>query len=571
MCTGTGQQHGTWATMSLMSDPDTELSRGAGQVSSGPKLALLIERLGPSVVRVLAVPRGLDRVAGGPVVHDPDEPLRVEPGAIVLAVGSRPADAQTCDVIAAAAESSAAAVVVKLRGAHAGRIVAAAEAAGIPLLAAADDIAWRHLDALLTSASEAGAPPDAVGSGESFGDLFALANAVAAMVGGAVAIEDPQKRVLAYSNLADQPIDAAREQGILGRQVPMLPGVAEGYRRLWRTPKTVWVHLPELGLRPRLAVAVRAGDEVLGSIWVVEGDQPLGAEAEQALADAGRIAALDLLRARSAADLDRRTQADVLRSLLDGDSAVDHLASRLDIDPLAPVTIIAFIAVHDPSSALLRHQVVDLATVSCEAFRRLSVCLAVGGVTYAMLPLSDPASSNGLVRLAEEIVSRARRSLHVTLQAGIGSVVTGLQSLPQARHEADQVLRVLNRETADPRVATIDDVRSKAVLLELADGQAGSSALRLEGLSKMLAHDSRKQTDYATTLRAFFEAFGDVPAAAKRIGVHQNTFRYRLRRIVDLFHVHLDDPDELLVLWLQLRLLSQQVFTDFDTTSRHAP
>lgn len=549
-----------------MTDLESELGPAPVWGTVGPKLADIVERLGPSVVRVLVAVRGLDGVVGAPVVHDPEDSLRAEAGAIVLAVGSRVGDAQTCEIIAAAARSSAAAVVVKLRGGHPGRLISAAEAAGVPLLAAADDISWRHLDALLTSAGGGGLP-SAIDSGESFGDLFALANAVAAMVGGAVAIEDAQKRVLAYSNLAGQPIDSAREQGILGRQVPMLPGVAEGYHRLWRSRGTVRLYLPELGLRPRLAVAVRAGDEVLGSIWVVEGTEPLGSEAEQALTDAGRIAALELLRARTAADLDRRTRADVLHTLLNGEGDVTHLANRLDIDPFAPVTIIAFASVDDPSSAVLRHQVVDLATVSCEAFRRLSVCSTVGGVTYAMLPLADPAPPGGLVRLADEVVSRARRSLHVTLQAGIGSVVTSLQALPQARHEADQVLRVLSGET-EPRVATIDDVRSKAILLELADGPAGSPPLRLDALCKMLAHDSHKQTDYVATLRVFLEAFGDVPTAAQRIGVHQNTFRYRLRRIVDLFQVHLDDPDELLVLWLQLRLLGQQVLSDSDTASR---
>jgi DNA-binding PucR family transcriptional regulator len=43
--------------------------------------------------------------------------------------------------------------------------------------------------------------------------------------------------------------------------------------------------------------------------------------------------------------------------------------------------------------------------------------------------------------------------------------------------------------------------------------------------------------------------------AAANVGVHPNTFRYRLRRLVTMFDLHLGDPDERLVLGLQLRLL----------------
>lgn len=527
-----------------------------GRETGGPLLGTVVEWLGPQVLAVLTAPAGLDVPVGPAFVHDPVEPLGTERHAIVLAVGSLPEQTSTCELIEAAARAQASAVVLKLRAEHSDRVVSVAERAGIALLAAPDDMSWRHLDALLTSASAADTSADAGGRMQSFGDLFALANAVAATVGGAVSIEDPQKRVLAYSNLPDQPIDQAREQGILGRQVPDLPGVAELYRQLWRHRGPVRSHLVDQGLRPRLAVAVRAGDEGLGSLWVIEGNQPFSLDAEQALADASKIAALTLLRARSAADLNRRTRADLLSGLLKGDGSVAHLAARLDLDLRGAVAIIAFTAVEDPASELVRLQIADLASVSCESFHRSSVCLTMGGITYAMAPLSVAAAPPGrLVRLADEVVSRANRSLHVTLQAGIGSVVAGLRQLPRSRHEADQVLRVLASEHTGPRVATIGDVRSKATLLELADGPAGSAALRLTGLTALLRHDAQRQTAYATTLNAYFETFGDIPAAADRVGVHQNTFRYRLRRIVELFHISLDDPDELLVLWLQLRLL----------------
>src|SRR5205807_518844 len=130
-----------------------------------------------------------------------------------------------------------------------------------------------------TSRSTGAAPSD--GNETPVGDLFALANAVAAVVGGAVTIEDARSNVLAYSNL-DQPIDEPRRQTILGRRVPedwtrrlRDEGV---FRDLWASDGVIRFGDPDAGARMRLAVAIRAGTEVLGSIWVMEGDEPASAQ-----------------------------------------------------------------------------------------------------------------------------------------------------------------------------------------------------------------------------------------------------------------------------------------------------
>jgi DNA-binding PucR family transcriptional regulator len=67
-------------------------------------------------------------------------------------------------------------------------------------------------------------------------------------------------------------------------------------------------------------------------------------------------------------------------------------------------------------------------------------------------------------------------------------------------------------------------------------------------------HVTCKGTEYVRTLRAYFDAFGDVALAADCLGVHPNTFRYRLHRIMELAGLDLEDPDERLAVELRLRL-----------------
>ena len=78
----------------------------------------------------------------------------------------------------------------------------------------------------------------------------------------------------------------------------------------------------------------------------------------------------------------------------------------------------------------------------------------------------------------------------------------------------------------------------------------------IQGKVMLLAEqDAAKGTAWIPTLRAYFDAFGDMAAAAARVNVHPNTFRYRLRRITELFELDLADPDERLVAELQLRFV----------------
>ena len=69
----------------------------------------------------------------------------------------------------------------------------------------------------------------------------------------------------------------------------------------------------------------------------------------------------------------------------------------------------------------------------------------------------------------------------------------------------------------------------------------------------MIAHDSGHKTDYASSLAAWLDGLGDIAAASESLHVHPNTLRYRLRRMGELFGITLDDPNERLSVWLQLR------------------
>jgi DNA-binding PucR family transcriptional regulator len=71
----------------------------------------------------------------------------------------------------------------------------------------------------------------------------------------------------------------------------------------------------------------------------------------------------------------------------------------------------------------------------------------------------------------------------------------------------------------------------------------------------MLAYDIENKTNYAESVTAWLDAVGDIALAAESLFIHANTLRYRLRRVEDLFDLNLNNPDDRLAVWMQLRLV----------------
>jgi PucR C-terminal helix-turn-helix domain/GGDEF-like domain len=521
----------------------------------------VVDALGGGIVSVVVAPRGLNVPANDCLIYDYRFPAPIEEKSLVLAIALDPRQSEAQELVKRAAAARAAAIVFKLAGPATQELIEAASEAGITLLGVPAEIAWDQLHSLLRSAVSIARRREAPSAGIPVGDLFALANAVAAMVGGPATIEDPSSRVLAYSSL-DEPVDDPRREAIVGRRVPERwvkrlrdQGI---FRQLWASKRAIWVkEADELGLRPRLAIAVRAGDEVLGSIWVAESQRPLGPDAEDALRAAAGIAQLHMLRHRATEDLDRWRRGKLLRTILEGGAACDVETAQLGIDPDSAFTVIAF-QLHyagDLDIGPKTERVLDVLTLYFTAFRRRAGCVAMDPVIYAVLPESRPSSPGSLKALAAAAVRRSVEPLGVTLKVGLGSTVRGVRQVPASRAEADQVLRVLSSLPNGPLIAHIDDVRTQTLLIELRDIASVHPRFLAGKVQILVEHDAAKHTAYVDTLRAHLDLFGDISAASASVGVHPNTFRYRLRRLLEISGIDLDDPDERLVAHLQLRFL----------------
>jgi hypothetical protein len=410
------------------------------------------------------------------------------------------------------------------------------------------------------------------------GDLFSVANAVAALIDAPVTIEDRSSRVLAFSGRQDE-ADRSRVETILGRQVPERYSrllVERGvFRELYRSDQPVYIEppsgggLPDFAL-PRAAVAVRAGDEVLGSIWAAV-REPLTPGRARAMCDAARLVALHLLRIRAGADVSRRLRADLVSTALEGGTGAFEAVRRLGLAD-QPVVVLA-LAVADPAE---RARLADALAMHLSAIHPRCAAAPVGDVAYGLIPVV-PSGAGGAAGQAEGAEGADGELRAVRIATGfldrvgersrpviaIGQVAVDAAGLPGARACADRVLRVLRAAEANgtgnedkgPRVARLADVHAEALLIELRD-LAAAHGDRLTGpVARLSAYDAEHGTNLVETLRAWLDAFGDVAAASAAMFVHANTFRYRLRRLTELSGIDLTDQEQRFAAMLQLRAI----------------
>ncbi|HXM54852.1 MAG TPA: helix-turn-helix domain-containing protein [Candidatus Dormibacteraeota bacterium] len=521
-------------------------------------LADLLRHLAPQVLRVVAAPREADVVVGEVVLYDPDEASRIPARSLVLVPGLASMAAPR-ELVEALARAGVAAVAAKGCERLCHEPLPETRRTGMALLSIPNGAAWGQVLALLQSTIGASEDPDAI-SGIEAGDLFAVANVVAATVDSPVTIEDPNLRVLAYSGRQEE-ADEARWQTILGRRDPdvwLREMRRQGLlRRLHRERGTLYIDtLP--GVMPRLVVAVRAGDEVLGSVWAAVRRRP-PPEVEAAFAESASFVAVHLLRHRLTLDVHRHLRGDLVSALLSGTGLAAEAARRLRLDGSVYRVVGVALSCGDPAAgdAALLH-CWDLLSLHLSAVDRTAATALLDGVLYGIVP--SPPGRPGEARLRQALAGFVERCPQPTarqLLVAIGGAAEDIGALPRSRQEADHVLRVLRRR-GGRQLAEIEEVRMSALLLHLADLARERPFPPSKQLLAQVEEDRRLGTEFTATLRAYLEEFGDVNRAAARLGVHTNTVRNRMRRVVQLWPIDLDDPEERLGLLLELKLLLEE-------------
>lgn len=405
-------------------------------------------------------------------------------------------------------------------------------------------------------------------------DLFSLANAICACIDAPVTIEDRYSRVLAFSGRQEE-ADAMRIATVLGLRVPH-DHITDAetravMRRLAGSRRVCFFDAASLGgghvTLGRTAVAVRAGDVLLGFIWAAM-PEPLSPALEEWLLRATDVVAVQLQQIAGDADRERRRLSGLVGALLAGGPEGRAALAELGL-PSGPSVVVAMdirgagAGSHDAQAGVLAEgeRLRAALGVHLTVMSRGAVVADLPSSVVAVVPVRDQAGADLILRTCQDFLTRADTAGKAAI--GISELAGTVAELPRAHAEAERALRVVRagRLPTGDRLARCSEVEIESLMLELRTICDRNDIQPSGAFALLRAYDVRKGTTMLQTVQAWLDSHGDIVTAAEALHVHPNTFRYRLRRAGEVGKVDLSLPRERFALGLQLRLFGNAAAT----------
>lgn len=458
--------------------------------------------------------------------------------------------ARITSIAADVAQSSTAALALKCRSEDVDVLSALAARTGVAIIRVMDHVSWRLFDSMLAQVFGERRHTEDTHRNTGVEPLFALANELAEVFGGSVAIEDLARRIIAYSSVPDQLIDRLRTQGILTRQVPDSPFNDDQYRTVLRSETPI--RYPRLDdEEPRVAFAIRAGALPLGTIWAIDatGSTHLTPAQDTHIRTAASVAAAHLLNdihARKTTQIPREAR---LRTLLDGTDVTGSELAELGHDEERGSQLLAFAPAQSAPATTLA-QLRSTVQRHLSLHRPESVTVVRGDRVYALVA-HQPALP--VAQLIEPLLPIIDRLVGFDTRVALPGTAHHSGEISSHRQLADRLLDTAARHarTVTSRIVTIESVRTLLVLERVNAVFTAEPALRSPRLAALLDGDPRS----AEILAAWCANFGNIARTARALGVHENTVRYRVRQAEEKYAVDVTTPDAILTTWLELRAL----------------
>jgi sugar diacid utilization regulator/GAF domain-containing protein len=368
-------------------------------------------------------------------------------------------------------------------------------------------------------------------------DISEIVQTVASQIGKPATVYDSEFRRVAQ---------ARDERGSDRAIAPTLP------RRTWEDPtvqraladlqhrrtKTIGP-LPEAGIMRRLVIAdIAFGGTPWGYLVVEENGLRLSELDVRVARRAAMVIALVLAAEQRVADVRRHAQEALTRDLLQGAESVVALRRRADIHGLRldrPHVVLYFVATEDALSVSPQAVAAALGAV-LPGFKPFVASIEHGAAAIVELPWDEP------VPVA---ISRMKRTAVAALGkigAPAGSVFVGLSSLCRSCEDFNHGLRIAKQVgkcllsfAADTEILVLaaDDLGAARLLLSLSDRREADQFVE-DAIGALFDDSLPAVSDLMLTLQAFFDSARSVRRAADRLGVHENTIRYRLARVAEL-------------------------------------
>lgn len=439
--------------------------------------------------------------------------------------------------------------------------------------------------------------------------LQEMVERLSAAIGAPVTVEDTTGDLLAYS-AHPYTVDSARLETILGKRVSSetlkvlkKKGI---YEMIEASPTPVRIDpVPEARLAARVAFAIRDSGETVGYVWVVP-EGPLDPEKELLLVRKSRDLALCITREKASDETLKQQRAELIADLVcgrlpgreswarraqglgwtlappfqvlvievegdfmscrEGVRGADHRISREAVvegrkpwDSTGRVPNSAGRKAKSPETVdtVARQVLSSLGIAPVMSFHDESLVLILTGSARDLRSRSivDSASpGTAAAAVAESIAGSLETCAGITSYVGVGRQYDEIRQIKKSYCEACEALEMGKRIGGKERVFDYHHLGLYSLVGCLVTCEKACDFGRRE-VSSLVDYDERHGTELSRTLEVFLDCRSKRKEASKRLGIHQNTFDYRMRRIAEIGRIDLWNTELLMAIYIWIKSL----------------
>lgn len=282
----------------------------------------------------------------------------------------------------------------------------------------------------------------------------------------------------------------------------------------------------------------------------------LRANPEATFMHAAVVCALEILRRRTAVDVEWRLRGDLLTDLLSETSSPASVAARavpLGHDLTRAHTVL-LAAPDGPPEANRARLLLGAAQAVADRCEPRPLVTAWGEHVIVLWPAASTATE--AAEAAGEIRAAGRRALAgKSVTVAIGHRCEEVENVRSAVRTARGALELARLHGSD-RTLTLPDLGVYGLLLQLNDPR---ELVRFteHTLQPLREYDRRKKAALVPTLRTYLDQGMSVARTAGELYVHPNTVALRLKKVEDLVGISIQQPEALLR--LKMALMAEDV------------
>ncbi|WP_432360980.1 PucR family transcriptional regulator [Sporosarcina sp. UB5] len=167
---------------------------------------------------------------------------------------------------------------------------------------------------------------------------------------------------------------------------------------------------------------------------------------------------------------------------------------------------------------------------------------------------SNSSWTNEITKTSKAIQEAVKeQSKDISVQVGIGSVVSNIAEIPKSYREAQDALDLGETLNGLESVTAFSELGIFRLLRHIKDSTTLLQFIP-QSLKELLEYHQANQADLLKTLQTFLECNQNISQAAKLLFVHYKTVVYRLERIKEITGMDFNDSEEMLSVRVGLKI-----------------